>query len=59
MLKIIFMGTPEFSVPILNALHQNYEVVAVVGREGQVRLGRKDHVPEGYQDSLSGTGLSV
>ena len=30
MLKIIFMGTPEFSVPILNALHQNYEVVAVV-----------------------------
>ena len=30
MLKIIFMGTPEFSVPILNALYQNYEVVAVV-----------------------------
>jgi methionyl-tRNA formyltransferase len=30
MLKIIFMGTPEFSVPILDALHQNYEVVAVV-----------------------------
>ena len=30
MLKIIFMGTPEFSVPILDALHQKYEVVAVV-----------------------------
>lgn len=30
MLKIIFMGTPEFSVPILEALHQKYDVVAVV-----------------------------
>lgn len=30
MLKIIFMGTPEFSVPILEALHNKYEVVAVV-----------------------------
>lgn len=30
MLKIIFMGTPNFSVPILEALHEKYEVVAVV-----------------------------
>ena len=30
MLKIIFMGTPNFSVPILEALHKKYEVVAVV-----------------------------
>ena len=30
MLKIIFMGTPEFSVPILDALNNTYEVVAVV-----------------------------
>ena len=30
MLKIIFMGTPEFSVPILEALDQKYDVIAVV-----------------------------
>lgn len=30
MLKVIFMGTPSFSVPILNALNDKYEVVAVV-----------------------------
>lgn len=30
MLKIIFMGTPSFSVPILDALNKNYEVTAVV-----------------------------
>ena len=28
-MKIIFMGTPEFSVPILKALHQHHEIVAV------------------------------
>lgn len=30
MLKIIFMGTPDFSVPILEALDQKYEIVGVV-----------------------------
>ena len=30
MLKIVFMGTPEFSVPILEALIEKYEVVGVV-----------------------------
>mgnify|MGYP006190266909 CR=1 FL=1 len=27
--RIVFMGTPEFSVPVLDALHQSHEVVAV------------------------------
>jgi methionyl-tRNA formyltransferase len=28
-MKIVFMGTPEFSVPVLEALHQVHEIVAV------------------------------
>jgi methionyl-tRNA formyltransferase len=28
-MKIIFMGTPEFSVPALDALHQAHEIIAV------------------------------
>ena len=43
-LKIIFMGTPEFSVPILRGLIENYKVRAIVtqpdhpvGRHGEVR----------------------
>ena len=28
-MKIIFMGTPEFSVPVLEALHGAHEIVAV------------------------------
>ena len=29
-LKIVFMGTPDFAVPILEALHKNYNVKGVV-----------------------------
>jgi methionyl-tRNA formyltransferase len=28
-MRVIFMGTPEFSVPVLDALHQSHQVVAV------------------------------
>ena len=28
-MKLIFMGTPEFSVPVLNALHEAHEILAV------------------------------
>lgn len=43
--KIVFMGTPEFSVPILKALHEKYNVKAVVtqpdkpvGRNGEIKF---------------------
>lgn len=42
-LKIVFMGTPEFAIPILNGLIENYSVKGVVtqpdrkvGREGKI-----------------------
>ena len=28
-MKIVFMGTPDFSVPVLDALHQTHQIVAV------------------------------
>ncbi|MEN9849914.1 MAG: hypothetical protein RL128_77 [Pseudomonadota bacterium] len=28
-MRVIFMGTPDFSVPVLNSLHQAHEIVAV------------------------------
>ena len=27
--RILFMGTPEFSVPVLKTLSKNYEIVCV------------------------------
>lgn len=38
--KIVFMGTPEFSVPILNALAKEYDVAAVVTQPDRP-VGRK------------------
>ena len=40
MTRVIFMGTPEFSVPILEMLINNYDVVAVVTQPDK-EVGRK------------------
>jgi methionyl-tRNA formyltransferase len=39
-MKIIFMGTPQFSVPILKALHEKYQVALVVTQPDK-EIGRK------------------
>ncbi len=39
-MKIIFMGTPEFSVPILEELNKKYDVVLVVSQPDKL-VGRK------------------
>ena len=41
MLRIVFMGTPNFSVPILEALIEKYNVVGVVTQPDKP-VGRKD-----------------
>ncbi len=42
-LKIVFMGTPEFSAPILESLINKYEVVLVVTQPDKV-VGRKKEI---------------
>lgn len=36
-MKIIFIGTPEFAVPVLEALSEKYEVVLVVSQPNRVK----------------------
>ena len=43
MLKIVFMGTPSYSVPILEALIDKYEVIGVVTQPDKL-VGRKQIV---------------
>ena len=43
MLKIVFMGTPSFSVPILEALIEKYNVVGVVTQPDKC-VGRKQEI---------------
>lgn len=38
-MKVVFMGTPEFSVPVLQGLIDNYDVVSVVSQPDK-RVGR-------------------
>ncbi len=42
-IKIVFMGTPEFSVPVLNGLISNYKVRAVVTQPDRL-VGRNQEV---------------
>lgn len=42
-LKVIFMGTPEFCVPILDTLIKNYNVIAVVTQPDK-EVGRKKQI---------------
>ena len=36
-MKIVFLGTPEFAVPILEGLNQNYEIALVVSQPNRVK----------------------
>lgn len=42
-IKVIFMGTPDFSVPVLEGLIENYNVIAVVTQPDK-KVGRKQEV---------------
>ena len=41
--KVIFMGTPDFAVPILEGLIENYDVIGVVSQPDK-RVGRKQEL---------------
>ena len=41
--KVVFMGTPEFSVPVLEGLIENYSVVGVVTQPDR-KVGRRQEV---------------
>ena len=42
-LKIIFMGTPDFAVPVLKALDDNYKVSCVITQPDRM-VGRKQEM---------------
>lgn len=55
MTKIVFMGTPAFSVPILESLIEaDYEVVAVVTQPDRP-VGRKNH----YANTSKGSSIKA
>lgn len=41
--KVVFMGTPDFSVPVLEGLIENYQIIGVVTQPDR-RVGRRQEV---------------
>ncbi len=59
MTKIVFMGTPAFSVPILEGLLEaGYEVAAVVTQPDRP-VGRKNHHSDPVKEAAVKHGLLV
>ncbi len=58
-MKIIFMGTPEFSVPVLEALHQRHEIVAVYCQPPRPAGRGKSDRPSPVQERAEVLGLPV
>ncbi len=56
-LKIIFMGTSEFSVPVLEGLIENYEVRAIVTQPDRILKNKKVSSPPVKQVALDHTIL--
>lgn len=58
-MKIIFMGTPDFSVPVLEALHARHEIVAVYCQPPRPAGRGKADRPSPVQAKAEELGLAV
>lgn len=58
-MKIVFMGTPEFSVPVLDALHERHEIVAVYCQPPRPAGRGKADRPSPVQARAEALGLPV
>jgi methionyl-tRNA formyltransferase len=58
-MNIVFMGTPDFSVPILNALAKNYNVVAVVTQPDKPKGRKKRLTPSPVKEAANALGIEV
>lgn len=58
-MKIVFMGTPEFSVPVLEALHRRHEIVAVYCQPPRPAGRGKADRPSPVQARAEALGLPV
>ena len=58
-MKIIFMGTPEFSVPVLEALAKRHQIVAIYSQPPRPAGRGKADRPSPVQARAEALGLSV
>ncbi|MDO8987137.1 MAG: methionyl-tRNA formyltransferase, partial [Coriobacteriia bacterium] len=58
-MRVVFMGSPEFAVPALQALNAAHEVVAVYTQPDKVRRRGRKLVPTAVKQAALELGLEV
>lgn len=58
-MRLVFMGTPDFSVPILNALHERHDILAVYTQPPRPAGRGKDLRPTPVHARAAALGLPV
>jgi methionyl-tRNA formyltransferase len=58
-MRVVFMGTPDFAVPSLEALDEAFEVVAAVTRPDAVRARGKKLEPSSVKTAALSRGIEV
>ena len=57
--KIVFMGTPEFSVPTLKSLHEKYDIPVVVTVPDKPKGRGQKMMPSPVKAAAEGLGIRV
>ena len=58
-MKIVFMGTPEFAVRILDVLSKEHEIVLIVSQPDTYNYRRKTYTPSPVKEYALDNGLEV
>ena len=58
-LRVVFMGSPEFAVPALRALHDNFQVVGVVTQRDKPKGRGRKTVPTAVKAAAEDLGVPV
>ena len=58
-MKIVFMGTPSFSVPILEGLYEKYDVSLVITKKDRVEGRKKELVPTKVKEKALELGIDI
>ena len=58
-IKVIFMGTPEFSIPVLEGLIKNYNVVGVVTQPDKETGRNMELVPSPIKQTALGNNIKI
>ena len=59
MMKIIFMGTPNFAVPILKSLNSKFEIITVYTQPPKKKSRGQKLIKSAVQESAEALGISV